>query len=99
MIEIVSHRLDTAAYYRMLDDTSCGGLAIFEGRVRTHNEGREVASLAYECYPAMALRQMGALRDLAQKRWSLGRAVMAHRVGPIPMGEAAVWIGVASAHR
>jgi len=99
VIEIVPGRLDTAAYLAMLNDPSCGGLAVFEGRVRTHNAGRQVKSLAYECYQAMAMRQMRALREEAMLRFNLGKAVMAHRVGPVPIGEAAVWIGVASAHR
>lgn len=99
MIEIVSRSLDTGKYMRLLDDKSCGGLSIFEGRVRTHNEGREVARLEYESYEPMALRQMAALRETAIKRWNLGKAVMAHRIGHIPIGEAAVWIGVASEHR
>jgi molybdopterin synthase catalytic subunit len=47
----------------------------------------------------MALRQMSALRSEALSRFSLGRAVLAHRVGFIPIGEAAVFIGAASAHR
>lgn len=99
MIEIVRGPLDGAAYFRLLDDTSCGGLCVFEGRVRTHNQGHEVERLDYECYEPMALRQMAALRGEAIRRFSLGRAMLAHRIGHVPIGEAAVWIGAASAHR
>jgi molybdopterin synthase catalytic subunit len=99
MIEIVRQPLECGAYALQLADKSCGGLCVFEGRIRTHNEGREVASLSYDCYEPMALKQMARLRGEAMSRWSLGKAVLAHRVGPVPIGEAAVWIGVAAAHR
>jgi molybdopterin synthase catalytic subunit len=99
VIEILSRPLEIPKYQRLLDDASCGGQCVFEGRVRTHNEGREVLALAYECYEPMALRQMAELRNLALERFKLGKAVLAHRIGAVPIGEAAVWIGVASAHR
>jgi adenylyltransferase/sulfurtransferase len=99
VIEIVESRLDCARYRALLEDKACGGICVFEGRVRTHNEGKEVASLSYECYQGMALRQMSLLREEALRRWKLGKAVLAHRVGPIPIGDEAVFIGVASAHR
>lgn len=99
MIEILGRPLDTSRYMALLDDNSCGGRCIFEGRVRTHNLGKEVAALSYECYEPMAMRQMEALRGLAMGRFSLRKAVLAHRIGPVPMGEVAVWIGVASVHR
>jgi molybdopterin synthase catalytic subunit len=99
MIEILAGPLDIIRYQLLLDDRACGAVCVFEGRVRTHNEGREVAELSYECYEPMARRQMEALRRLAIGRFGLGKALMAHRIGDVPIGEAAVWIGVASAHR
>jgi len=99
VIALEHGQLQAPKYLSLLEDLSCGGLCVFEGRVRTHNEGKAVLSLAYECYEPMALRQLARLREEAVRRWDLGRAVLAHRLGAIPIGEAAVWIGVAAAHR
>jgi molybdopterin synthase catalytic subunit len=99
VIEIVRSALIPHQYLKALDDRSCGGLAVFEGRVRDHNEGRAVASLEYECYEPMALLQMEAIRRAALQRWGLGKAMIVHRVGAIPIGEGAVWIGAMAPHR
>jgi molybdopterin synthase catalytic subunit len=99
LIEIVKSVLNSARYHSLLEDKSCGGLCIFEGRVRTHNEGREVERLEYECYEPMAVRQMSLIREEVLRRWGLGKAVIAHRIGFVPIGEAAVWIGAAAPHR
>ena len=99
MIELSQARLDSARCMAHLEDPACGGICVFEGRVRNHNGGQEVLGLAYECYEPMALRQMEGLAAQAMRQWKLGKVVMAHRIGAIPIGEAAVWIGVAAAHR
>jgi adenylyltransferase/sulfurtransferase len=99
MIALERRALEAPKYLSLLEDPNCGGLCVFEGRVRTYNEGKAVLSLAYECYEPMALRQLARLREEAMRRWGLGHAVLAHRLGDIPIGEAAVWIGVAAAHR
>lgn len=99
MIEIRQGSLDAGRYESELRDDACGGLCIFEGRVRDHHEGKQVTYLEYHCYEGMALWQMECLERETRRRWSIGKLGMAHRTGEIPVGELAVWVGVATVHR
>lgn len=78
---------------------SFGGVVIFEGRVRNHSHGKQVAALFYECYQPMALKVMEEIRREAQANWKGAKIMALHRYGAIPLGEAAVWVGVAAPHR
>ena len=55
--------------------------------------------LAYEAYPPMAEKELARLREAALSRFGLLRCLIHHRIGPVPLTEAAVVVGCASAHR
>ncbi len=76
-----------------------GGLCTFTGTVRNTFEGRPVVELKYEAYEAMALQQMSRLCDAIEERWPGTAVAMAHRVGTLQIGEAAVHVAVAGGHR
>lgn len=78
---------------------AAGGFVAFEGRVRDHNDGRPVRALAYEAYAAMAEKQGNELLAEALRRFNILEARAIHRVGPLEIGDTAVWVGVAAAHR
>lgn len=82
-----------------MDVPAAGGFVTFEGRVRNHNDGRPVRALAYEAYAEMAEKEGDALLTEAMDRFDILEARAIHRVGPLEIGDAAVWIGVAAAHR
>jgi molybdopterin synthase catalytic subunit len=82
-----------------LQQGAFGGYVAFEGWVRDHNEGRAVQRLEYEAFAALAQREGERIIDEAGIRFALGRALCAHRVGALAIGELAVWVGVSSAHR
>ena len=82
-----------------LADPCCGGYASFEGWVRDHNDGRRVLRLDYEAYEALALREGERIVAEALQRFSVSRAAGVHRTGELALGEMAVWVGVAAAHR
>jgi molybdopterin synthase catalytic subunit len=84
---------------RLLQDPACGGYAAFEGWVRDCNDGRTVLRLEYEAFGALALREGERILDEAQQRFGVARARCAHRVGPLAIGELAVWVGVSAPHR
>lgn len=75
-----------------------GGIATFLGVVRDHHDGRGVSRLEYSAYPAMAEAECDRLVGEAQERWPCWVA-LAHRIGPLEIGDTAVAIAVASAHR
>lgn len=71
----------------------------FLGVVRDQEDGRPIAALEYEAYPDMAAREMQRIVDeLAGLHRCLAVTVI-HRVGVIPVGEAAICVRVAAEHR
>jgi molybdopterin synthase catalytic subunit len=99
MFRLTSAPIDAAALRAELDNAACGGVVIFEGIVRDHNDGRRVLRLEYEAYEALALKEGAAILDEAVRDAGVAAAVCVHRLGPLAIGDAAVWVGVASAHR
>lgn len=80
-------------------DPRAGGCVTFTGRVRNHHNGRSVTRLDYEAYHALALGEGGAIIEEALSRFDVLQVVCEHRVGALAIGDAAIWIGVAAAHR
>ena len=71
----------------------------FIGNVRDHARGRSIEYLEYEAYPEMAEREMQKIADEAASRWPGARVAIAHRIGCLQVGEAAVVIAAAAPHR
>ena len=99
MFTITNSPIDLASLRLELEHPQAGGLVVFEGVVRNHHQGRAVLHLAYEGHAPLAIRQGEKILAEAAVRWPLLRAIGCHRLGHLEVGEAAVWIGVASAHR
>ena len=76
-----------------------GGVVTFVGAVRDHARGHDIDHLEYEAYPEMALREMEKIVLQTGERWPGTRLAIAHRTGRLEIGEAAVIIVAASAHR
>jgi MoaE-MoaD fusion protein len=77
-----------------------GALMTFVGRARDRaDDGREVLELEYEAYPEMATAVLAEIVGEAEGRGGGCSVAVIHRVGPVPIGEAAVAIVVAAAHR
>ncbi|RPE81244.1 molybdenum cofactor biosynthesis protein MoaE [Vulcaniibacterium tengchongense] len=90
---------DTAALRAQLLDDRVGGYASFEGWVRDHNQGRAVRTLRYEAYAALAETEGERVLAEALEKFDVLDARCVHRVGDLAIGELAVWVGVAAAHR
>jgi molybdopterin converting factor subunit 1 len=76
-----------------------GGVVTFVGAVRDHARGRAIRHLEYEAYPELALPELERICDEAGRRWPGARVAVAHRVGRLEVGEAAVVVAAAAAHR
>jgi molybdopterin synthase catalytic subunit len=76
-----------------------GGIVTFVGRVRNHARGHSIQYLEYEAYPPMALREMEKISIEAGHRWPGTRVAIAHRMGHLEIGEAAVVIAAVAPHR
>jgi molybdopterin synthase catalytic subunit len=91
--------VDIGALRSELADPACGGYASFEGWVRNHNEGHTVTRLEYQAYEVLALREGERIVAEARQRFGVPQLLCVHRVGTLAVGELAVWVGAASAHR
>jgi molybdopterin synthase catalytic subunit len=96
---LVSQAIDIASLGAELRDPAAGAVVTFDGRVRNHNAGQAVSCLEYQAYPALAISTGQRILEEEAARHGLLAAQAAHRTGPLAIGEAAVWVGVASAHR
>jgi len=99
MFEIVTTPIDTAAVLASVEDPTCGGLVLFEGRVRNHHLGREVLRLEYEAYQRLAQSEGSAILEEAKARFEIHSAACSHRIGVLDIGDIAVVVAVSSAHR
>src|ERR1700733_8899520 len=91
--------LDLAEMLAGAHHPGAGAVVLFSGEVRNHNHGREVAFLEYESYRPMASGMIGEILAEATKKWSLTIAIARHRIGKVAIGETAVVVITASAHR
>lgn len=98
-IRVQAEPLDAAALARLLTDPRAGALVVFEGRARDHHEGRPVLKLSYEAYAPMAEKELERLRQQAFERFGILGCAVHHRIGEVPLTEAAVIVATASAHR
>lgn len=91
--------LDEAEVAARVEGPDAGGVVCFVGRVRDHARGHSIQYLEYEAYAEMAEREMGKIVDQAAEKWPGTRVAIAHRVGRLEIGDAAVVVVAASAHR
>ena len=91
--------LDAAAVAARVAGADAGGVVSFIGAVRDRARGRAIRHLEYEAYPAMALVEMERICDAAAQRWPAARVAIAHRVGHLEIGDLAVVVVAAAAHR
>ncbi len=99
MFELTATPLDPAALAARLAAPEAGAAVIFEGRVRNHHLGRPVTQLEYEAFDELAQHEGAAVVAEAEQLYPGTHVLCVHRTGRLQIGEAAVWIGVASAHR
>ena len=90
--------IDLAALQARVKTNECGGYVTFAGDVRNNVSGKPVIALSYEAYETLAVKELLRLTREAEDGFGAICAVE-HRLGPIPIGETAVAIVTASAHR
>lgn len=84
---------------RSLEQSSAGAVVVFEGVVRDHHQGRSVVRLEYSAFDPVVEAEWQNLRERARASFEVKAITGQHRVGTLGIGDSAVWIGVASAHR
>jgi molybdopterin molybdotransferase len=78
---------------------AAGAWLEFRGVVRGEEDGQKIIALEYEAYREMAGREIRRLLQEISARHPCLAARVIHRVGVIPAGETAIYVGVAAVHR
>ncbi len=99
MFTLGPHPIEREQLISKLQNHKSGALVVFEGWVRDHNEGKKVASLEYQVYEELALKEGNRILQECKERFNLHHILCVHRYGHLKLGESAVWIGVTAAHR
>jgi molybdopterin synthase catalytic subunit len=85
-----------------LDDASSGGVTLFVGRVRDHDRTAEgaksVVGLDYTAHPS-ALDKLREVCERVAAAYDVHALAAVHRTGTLEIGDAAVVVATASAHR
>jgi molybdopterin synthase catalytic subunit len=98
-VYISADPIDIADLLKTARHPGAGAVILFSGDVRDTNRGREVAFLEYEAHHALASKMIGEILNEAIDKWILQSAIARHRVGKVGIGETAVVVITAAAHR
>lgn len=98
LVDLRETPLDVLEVMAALDGAADGGVTVFVGRVRDHDGGRLVRGLEYSAHPTALARLQDVCASIAQE-YDVSGVVAVHRVGELAIGDAAVIVATAAAHR
>jgi molybdopterin synthase catalytic subunit len=98
MAYLTSAPLDVEDLVSRVVSPERGGVATFIGVVRNHHDGRSVLRLEYSAYDAMVEAECARIVSEAEGQWPVCVA-LEHRTGQLEVGDAAVMVAAAGAHR
>jgi molybdopterin synthase catalytic subunit len=98
MAFLANSAIDLPSLVREVSGPDRGGVASFLGLVRDHHAGRSVVRLEYHAYGPMAEAECQRIVSEAEGRWPC-RVALCHRTGTLAVGDVAVAIVAAAAHR
>lgn len=100
MFAVIREAIDTAALAERVRTDACGAVVTFAGVVRERSDDeRPVNGLSYEAHETMAVAEFERIAVEARERFGACEIAVVHRVGDLNIGEVAVAVAVASAHR
>ena len=98
LVDIRETPLDVAEVLAALADRAAGGVDVFVGTVRDHDHDQGVTGLDYSAHPTAMERLVEVAERIAEKYDVIAVAAV-HRVGRLAIGDAAVIVATAAAHR
>jgi molybdopterin synthase catalytic subunit len=98
LVDIRNKPLDVDEVLAAVSDVGAGGLNLFVGRVRDTDHDRSVVGLEYTAHPSALEELRGLTAEIAEK-YDVTALAAVHRVGPLALGETAVVVAAAAAHR
>lgn len=95
---LIEGPIDTGWVVRQAESRRYGAVVTFSGNVRDHAQGKRVVAIEYTAYAPLAQAELERIARDAEERDECSCAI-AHRLGPIPIGEPSVFIAVGARHR
>ncbi|MGW4196754.1 molybdenum cofactor biosynthesis protein MoaE [Streptomyces sp. NPDC005004] len=84
--------------YAAVGDAAAGGISLFVGTVRNHDQGADVEALGYSCHPS-AEDEMRRIAEKVAAEYPVRALAVVHRVGDLGVGDLAIVAAVACPHR
>ncbi|MGV9332710.1 molybdenum cofactor biosynthesis protein MoaE [Nocardia sp. NPDC003726] len=97
LARISDQPLDPAEVEEAVSGPHYGGVVVFTGKVRDHDGGQAVSALEYSAHPQAERFLREVCAELAAAHGVPVAAV--HRVGSLRIGDRAIVVAVAAAHR
>jgi molybdopterin synthase catalytic subunit len=98
LLDVREAPLDVTEVLAAVEDSAVGGIAVFVGTVRDHDHQRDVTALDYSAHPT-ALQRLTEVAEAVAGRHQVHALAAVHRVGHLDIGDAAVVVAAAAAHR
>lgn len=98
LLDIREQPLSVDEVLAAVADPAAGGTTLFVGTVRNHDSDRDVTELGYEAHPAALDRLQEVASRVASDPDVIALAAV-HRSGELVVGDIAVVVAVAAAHR
>ncbi len=98
LVAVSDRPLSVSEVIDSLDDPSAGGLVLFVGRVRDHDQGQGVTGLSYSAHPS-ALDRLRAVCERIADEYDVTALAAVHRVGDLEIGDLAVVVATTAGHR
>ena len=76
-----------------------GAELVFNGRVRSTENGKLILALEYEHYSGMAEKELNGLAEETVEKFPLRDLFCRHRIGRINIGETSLHVAIWSKHR
>ena len=98
LVDIRDTALSVDEVVDAVSDAAAGGVTLFVGNVRDHDENKSVTGLEYSAHPT-AMAQLSDVAEEVAREYDVLAVAAVHRVGKLGIGDAAVVVATAAAHR
>lgn len=98
LLDIRETALDVSEVLDAVGDVAAGGVTLFVGKVREQDAGKGVTHLEYSAHPT-ALAELRTVAETVAEKYDVVALAAVHRVGRLELGDIAVVVVAAAAHR
>jgi len=99
MIQITHEPLEPDRITAQVRSDANGAVVTFLGTTRAFSEGKRVVKLEYEAYEVMARKKLEEICQEMRAEFGITDIAIAHRLGPVDIGQISLVVAVASPHR